>query len=389
MKNFMFLVGPEGAGRYDLCRKLIDEKKINDLLVFDVDMFFKRMHYKKGVELSYKTWLLNFSSNEIVDLISSELKKRIEANGDQINNVIVSGDLSNEQIKQIAYNLSVNKYKTLFIDATKELIYRNLSLKSENEIGLEKFISDLDNLYTIKYNDLIKQAKDENSYFYKTNINDNLIETLGENLGYNIPKTQNNIMEKYIWPVEPIYKVIEHDRYGIRPVHMILGKPKFHSGFDITSRTLTPVRAAMDGVVVYSGLDERILSGQVKWNQRYGNMVEVVDNFGQKQLYAHLREVCVKEGGFVKQGEVLGLSGCSGGARIPHLHFEVRRYNVDHSGEKNTINPLELLPGIDLEKLDKKFDEKPYSEIWEKTLQSPFGLTDEEIIYSDSKDYIF
>ncbi len=194
--------------------------------------------------------------------------------------------------------------------------------------------------------------------------------------------------EKYEWPVKPKYILIEHDKYGLRPIHMILGKPRFHSGFDITTRTLTPVRASISGEVVAAGLDEKIVSGVAKWNERYGNKVEVLDSNGKRLIYAHLREVLVNQGDIINQGQIIGLSGCSGGSRIPHLHFEVRTSNTSHSGEENTINPLEILPYFDFSKLTKHFDESPYDLIWEKFFLNSWGITDDEIPYSKSKKYI-
>ena len=195
-------------------------------------------------------------------------------------------------------------------------------------------------------------------------------------------------MENYIWPIEPKFLVLEHDMYGLRPIHMILGKPRFHSGFDITSRTMTPVKASISGQIVSAGLDEKIVSGSAKWNERYGNKVEILDNYGRRLVYAHLREVLVYVGDYINQGEILGLSGCSGGSRIPHLHFEVRNKNTSHSGKENTINPLEILPEFDLNSLTQHFDEEPYAEIWEKFLENPWGLTDDDIPYSKSRKLI-
>lgn len=195
-------------------------------------------------------------------------------------------------------------------------------------------------------------------------------------------------MEIYKWPIEPKYKLIEHDKYGLRPIHMILGKPRFHSGLDITAKTMTPVGASISGKVVASGLDEKIISGSAKWNERYGNKVEILDNYGRRVVYAHLREVLVSVGDIVKQGQIVGLSGCSGGSRIPHLHFEIRNTDTSHSGEKNTINPLLLLPEYDFSKLYQHFDEEPYSEIWEKFLENSWGMTDDEIPYANDKKLI-
>ena len=195
-------------------------------------------------------------------------------------------------------------------------------------------------------------------------------------------------MENYKWPVKPNYILLEHDKYGLRPIHMILGKPRFHSGFDITTPTMTPVKASISGIVVSSGLDEKIVNGTAKWNERYGNKVEILDNYGRRLVYAHLRETLVEIGQIINQGQVIGLSGCSGGSRIPHLHFEVRKFDTFHSGQENTINPLEILPNFDFSKLYNHFDEKPYDEIWEKFLENPWGISDQDIPYSNCKKLI-
>ena len=169
---------------------------------------------------------------------------------------------------------------------------------------------------------------------------------------------------------------------------MILGKPRFHSGFDITAQTLTPVKASIEGIVVSAGLDEKIISGSAKWNERYGNKVEILDRNGRRLVYAHLREVLVQIGQQIEQSQIIGLSGCSGGSRIPHLHFEVRKFDTSHSGGENTINPLEILPYYNLENLAKHFDEEPYAEVWEKFLENPWGMTDNDIPYANCRKLI-
>lgn len=194
-------------------------------------------------------------------------------------------------------------------------------------------------------------------------------------------------IEIYKWPIEPKYKLLEHDMYGMRAIHQILKQPRFHSGFDITAETLTEVHPASEGSVIYSGLDAKIKSGQDPWNHRYGNMVIVLDEYGRKIIYAHLREIYVKEGDYVTFEDVISRSGCSGGARIPHLHFEVRKNKDSHSGEANTIDPLILLPKRNLELLAEEFTEEPYADAWKLALTKKY-ITDDDIPYANDKKYI-
>lgn len=194
--------------------------------------------------------------------------------------------------------------------------------------------------------------------------------------------------ENYDWPIDLEYKVIEHDKYGLREKHMILGRERWHSGFDITAKTETPVKASSSGLVIAAGLDEKIVSGSANWNERYGNKVEILDTNDRRIIYAHLRSILVSVGDYIKKGDVIGLSGCSGGARVPHLHFEIRTKDTCHSGKENTIDPLILLPEVDFNSLEKHFDEKPYDEVWEQFLETPWGLTDENIPYAYSRKLI-
>lgn len=192
-------------------------------------------------------------------------------------------------------------------------------------------------------------------------------------------------IEIYKWPIEPKYKVIEHDKYGMRAVHQILKKPRFHSGFDITAETCTPVRPASVGTVVYADLDPKIKAGLCPWNHRYGNMVEIIDTYGRKCIYAHLREISCKVGDEVSFDDVIALSGCSGGSRIPHLHFEIRDDDLNHSGEENTVNPLILLPEFDFDSLTEEFKEEPYADFWKKSLDASWQYTDDDIPYANNK----
>ena len=74
---------------------------------------------------------------------------------------------------------------------------------------------------------------------------------------------------------------------------------------------------------------------------------------------------------------------------MPHLHLEIRKTNTENTGLDYTINPLELLPQKNLDKLSAEFIQEPYSGLW-KILASdkPWSFTPQDIPYSTDKKYI-
>ena len=97
-------------------------------------------------------------------------------------------------------------------------------------------------------------------------------------------------------------------------------------GIDIAGAGGQPVRAAADGVVVYSG------AGLVG----YGELVIVKHNEQWLSAYGHNRARQVNEGALVKAGQQIAEMGRSGASR-DMLHFEIR-YNG------KPVNPQAYLP---------------------------------------------
>ncbi len=103
------------------------------------------------------------------------------------------------------------------------------------------------------------------------------------------------------------------------------GEPT-RQGIDIKGQAGQPIRAAADGVVVYSG------SGLVG----YGELVIVKHNDAWLSAYGHNRARMVNEGQRVKAGQQIAEMGHSGAASDV-LHFEIR-YNG------KPLDPLLYLP---------------------------------------------
>jgi len=104
--------------------------------------------------------------------------------------------------------------------------------------------------------------------------------------------------------------------YGDRRVYAYAdGKTdtSIHAGVDIGVPTGTPVMACAAGRVVLAR--ERIVTG---------NTIILEHLPGVYSLYYHLDSIAVSEGSVVEGGTLLGLSGSTGLATGPHLHWEIR-----------------------------------------------------------------
>ena len=99
-----------------------------------------------------------------------------------------------------------------------------------------------------------------------------------------------------------------------------------HEGVDIAAPAGTPVRAADDGTVIYTGR----LHG-------YGNVVIVQHTGGYVTIYGHNQRNLVRDGERVSVGQQIAELGATGRASGPNLHFEVRYNN-------HPQNPLGYLP---------------------------------------------
>ena len=120
------------------------------------------------------------------------------------------------------------------------------------------------------------------------------------------------------WPVRG--KVIT--AYGAK------ANGKSNDGINLAVPEGTPVKAAEDGVVAYSGNE---LKG-------YGNLVLVRHANGYVTAYAHASELLVKRGDTIKRGQVIAKSGQSGEVQSPQLHFEIRKGS-------SPVDPLQFLNG--------------------------------------------
>lgn len=88
-----------------------------------------------------------------------------------------------------------------------------------------------------------------------------------------------------------------------------------NDGINIRAVRGTAVRAAENGVVVYTGDDL----------ESYGNLILVRHDGGLMSAYAHLDKTLVTRGMKVTRGQSIGTVGSTGQVDTPQLHFEIRK----------------------------------------------------------------
>ncbi|MER7840271.1 M23 family metallopeptidase [Streptomyces sp. NPDC096040] len=86
-----------------------------------------------------------------------------------------------------------------------------------------------------------------------------------------------------------------------------------HTGIDFHAASGTVVHAVGTGTVVTTG-----------WGGAYGNQIVIKMADGMYTQYGHLSSIGVTVGQKVTPGQQIGLSGATGNATGPHLHFEAR-----------------------------------------------------------------
>jgi murein DD-endopeptidase MepM/ murein hydrolase activator NlpD len=122
------------------------------------------------------------------------------------------------------------------------------------------------------------------------------------------------------WPVDgPLTSP-----YGMRWRGLL---PEVHRGVDIVVPEGTEVRTMAPGRVRFAGTMGGY--GNVVWMDHGGEVITV---------YAHLSQLLVRTGDVVGSRAVIGLSGATGDATGPHLHFEVWRWGWE-------VDPVPLLGG--------------------------------------------
>ena len=118
--------------------------------------------------------------------------------------------------------------------------------------------------------------------------------------------------------------------------HPILNTIRAHKGIDYAAPNGTPVRATSDGTVTWAAR-----------NGSFGKLVVIQHSGGFETKYAHLSNYAngIKKGSKVRQGDVIGYVGATGGATGPHLHYEFLVNGV-HQNPSTVLDKLPITVSI-------------------------------------------
>lgn len=241
--------------------------------------------------------LLNFTNNQITYIRDTEEKLKIEKAEYQRKleaEIIKKAELETNNNKKIAYMAVLESDKKTAEAEYDEFVNLTTSLDSKI-VKLEKELEEKRKAEEARRKAAQEAAKSANVVYGN-----------GE-LG---------------WPV-PGYSNIS-SYYGYRQ-HPIFQTRKFHAGIDIPAPTGTAVKAALSGIVIYSG-----------WQGGYGNVVMLSHGNNMVTVYAHNSANIVSVGDYVDRGQTIALMGSTGYSTGPHTHFEVRINGA-------TVNPLAYL----------------------------------------------
>ena len=105
-------------------------------------------------------------------------------------------------------------------------------------------------------------------------------------------------------------------------------KNRPHRGIDLVDAKGTHIVAAKTGKVIIA--DDKTMAAA------FGKTIVIQHSNGWQSLYAHLDDISVTQGQWVKSGELIGKMGDSGKVTGTHLHFELTK-------DGQTVDPLSYL----------------------------------------------
>ena len=117
--------------------------------------------------------------------------------------------------------------------------------------------------------------------------------------------------------IKPLDKAIVTGVYGSQRI--LNGKPKWpHYGIDFAAKEGTKIKAMLDGTATMVESDLFYTGGTLIFDHGHGIST----------LYMHMKDIYVKKGQKIKQGDIIGTVGSTGRSTGPHLDVRLNWFGV-------------------------------------------------------------
>jgi murein DD-endopeptidase MepM/ murein hydrolase activator NlpD len=212
--------------------------------------------------------------------------------------------IDNKQIKIsdqgfFAYGLSKNRKNDVFIKIIKNGVSKNIIKKVYKKKYKVQKINGLPSKQVTPPKEVYERIKSDNRLIGTARAVDS-------NLTY--------FSNKFVIPIK---NTIITGVYGSQRI--LNGIPKSpHYGLDFAAKEGTNIKAMLDGVVTLSEIDLYYTGGTIIFDHGHG----------VSTLYMHMKDIFVKKGQKIKQGEVIGTVGKTGRSTGAHLDIRLNWFDV-------------------------------------------------------------
>ncbi len=290
---------------------VIDDKVLNSNKLKDSEK-------EKLMNSRIKTWgELDFLRTRIVEMLGNE---DFEPEFSKLSELSMEYELTraeNEELKR--RNNQIIESMTQIADADNIIVDTVTALTRENTEELQKSIKRINSTIIslgLNENYLLRNANKYTNPLVGSAFTpiefDTKLDEKYQKLADGLERWSGLRRLNEVLPLGKPVKSRVTSNYGTRN-DPFTGKPKKHRGIDFAGKIGTELMAVAPGRVVSAG--ERV---------GYGTTVEIDHGLGFTTLYAHLSQILVSRGDWVRPGTVVGLAGSSGRSTGPHLHYEIR-----------------------------------------------------------------
>ena len=188
-------------------------------------------------------------------------------------------------------------------DVTIEIFKKNLSERFVKKVYKKKY-------KTQKINGLPSKQVTPPKELYERIKKDNFLIGAARSVNSDLNFFNNNF-------TVPIKNSIITGVYGSQRI--LNGIPKSpHYGLDFAAKEGTAIKAMLDGVVTLSEKDLYYTGGTIIFDHGHG----------VSTLYMHMKDIFVKKGQKIKQGEIIGTVGKTGRSTGAHLDVRLNWFNI-------------------------------------------------------------